>query len=382
MAGPLAGIRVVDLSQVVSGPLATGWLADQGADVIKIETPAGDPVRWMGPGKGDLSATYIAINRGKRAMQLDLKSADATAILTRLIERADVLVQNFRPGVMEKLGFGWETVRALNRRLIYCSISGYGPDGPMSGLRAYDPMIQACSGIAASQLGKDREPQLIQTLVCDKITGLIAAQAITAALFARERTGEGQQVELSMLDASVAFNWPEGMFNHSFMDEPPAPSAPYGRFNRLWRTRDGAVAMASFQDHELAPLCRALGRPDLADDPRFATGRERARNIAAWGPALAAAFAAVSSDEFMAGCLEHGAGGAKVLSFDELLTDPQIAHNGTIAIVDQGAAGRVRVARHPARFSATPLDPPRPAARRGEHDDEVRTELSGQFLAS
>ena len=192
MAGPLEGIRIVDLSQVVSGPMAAGWLADQGADVIKVEGPGGDPVRGLGPVKGDLSSAFIALNRGKRSLTLDLKDEAAKPVLAELIRRADVLVQNFRPGVIEKLGFGWEAARTLNPRLIYCSISGYGPTGPYSGLRAYDPMIQASSGICASQLGPDGEPQLVQTLVCVTITGLMAAQAISAALYAREKTGEGQ----------------------------------------------------------------------------------------------------------------------------------------------------------------------------------------------
>src|SRR5688500_12731961 len=199
MAGPLAGIRIVDLSQVVSGPMAAGWLADQGADVVKVEPPHGDPIRGLGPAKGDLSSAYIAINRGKRQICLDLKDPAAKQVLTRLIKRADVLVENFRPGVMDKLGFGWDAARAINPRLIYCSITGYGRDGPYAPLRAYDPMVQATAGIAATQPSPDGEPQLINTLVVDKVTALTAAQAITAALYSRERSGEGQHVEVAML---------------------------------------------------------------------------------------------------------------------------------------------------------------------------------------
>jgi crotonobetainyl-CoA:carnitine CoA-transferase CaiB-like acyl-CoA transferase len=375
MAGPLAGIRIVDLSQVVSGPMAAGWLADQGANVVKVEPPHGDPIRGLGPAKGDLSSAYVAINRGKRQICLDLKDPAAKRSLARLIERADVLVENFRPGVMDKLGFGWEAARAMNPRLVYCSITGYGRDGPYASLRAYDPMIQATAGIAATQL-VDGEPQLIHTLVVDKVTALTAAQAITAALFARERTGEGQHVEVAMLDAAVAFNWPEGMFNHGFADDPPPAQPPYGRYSRLWPTKDGRrVVIGSFQDHEFSALCDALGRPDLKVDERFNTGRARAKNIREWGPVLAAAVAALTADEFMAGCVAHGAGGAVVSTLDEVLTHPQVQHNGTVVEVDHGTLGRIRTARPPARFSGTPTGTLRPAGHRGEHDAAVAAEL-------
>jgi crotonobetainyl-CoA:carnitine CoA-transferase CaiB-like acyl-CoA transferase len=237
-------------------------------------------------------------------------------------------------------------------------------------------MVQATAGIAATQLTRDGEPQLIQTLVIDKVTALTAAQAITAALFARERSGAGQHVEIAMLDAAVAFNWPEGMFNHGFADDPPPASPPYGRFSRLWKTRDGRqVVIGSFQDHEFAALCDALGRPELKTDPRFSTGRARARHIAEWGPTLAAAIGALSADEFMAGCIRHGAGGAVVSTLDEVLDHPQVVHNGTIVEVAHEGLGRIRTARHPARFSRTPTADPRGAGRRGEHSDAVLAEL-------
>lgn len=375
--GPLAGIRILDLSQVVSGPMAAGWLADQGADVIKIEPPHGDPIRGLGPAKGDLSSAYIQINRGKRQVALDLKAPAAKQAVARLIAWADVLVENFRPGVMDKLGFGYAAAQAINPRLVYCSITGYGRDGPYAPLRAYDPMVQATSGLAATQLSPGGEPQLIQTLIIDKVTALTAAQAITAALYARERSGEGQHVEVSMLDAALAFNWPEGMFNHGFVDEPPRASPPYGKFSRLWTTRDGRkIVLGSFQDHEFAALCDALGRPDLKHDERFNTGRARTKNIAEWGPTLGAAVAAVTAEEFMAGCIAHGAGGAVVATLDEVLSHPQVVHNGTIAEVDQGSLGRVRTVRNPARFSRTPTADPKRAGHRGEDTEAVLAEFA------
>ncbi len=361
MTGPLAGVRILDFSAVISGPMAAGWLCDQGADVTKIESPSRDPIRRFGPWAGDVSSAYLAVNRGKRHLTLDLKDPKAASILDALVAEADVLVENFRPGVMDKLELGWERLRTINPRLVYCSITGYGPDGPYAGLRAYDPMVQASSGLAASQAGPDGEPQLIRSLIIDKVTALTAAQAITAALFARERTGEGQRVEIAMLDAALAFNWPDVMFNYGFAEDQAPPSPPYGKFSRLWRTKDSKwVSLASFQDHELAAVCAAINRPDIAVDPRFSTGRERAKNIAAFGPTLAAAIAAVTADEFMAGCLAHGAGGAKVCTLDEIIDHPQVRHNRGVAEVDQPGVGRMRTARHPARFSGTPVADPKP----------------------
>ncbi len=383
MPGPLAGVRIVDLSQVVSGPMAAGWLADQGADVIKIEPPHGDPVRALGPAKGDLAACYIQINRGKRQIALDLKQDDAKAALGKLIAEADVVIENFRPGVMEKLGFGYEAAKAINPRLIYCSITGYGPDGPYAGLRAYDPMIQATAGIAATQLDREGQPQLIQTLVIDKVTALIAAQAITAALYAREKSGEGQRVELAMLDAALAFNWPEGMFNHGFTEDPPKAQPPYGRYTRLWPTKDGRkVVISSFQEHEFGALCDALRRPDLKADERFNSGRARAKNIADWGPTLSAAVAALTADEFMEGCRQFGTGGAVILTLDEVVAHPQVAHNQAIVTVDQGAIGPVNTARHPIRFSQTKVADPKRAGHRGEHTESVLAELSKGWPAA
>lgn len=179
-----------------------------------------------------------------------------------------------------------------------------------------------------------------------------------------------------MLDAALAFNWPEGMFNHGFIDEPPRPSPPYGKFSRLWTTKDGRkVVLGSFQDHEFAALCDALGRPDLKADERFNTGRARTRNIAEWGPTLGAAVAAVTAEQFMAGCIAHGAGGAVVATLDEVLTHPQVLHNGSIVELDQGALGRVRTTRHPARFSQTPMADPKRAGHRGEDTETVLAEL-------
>ncbi|NJN52470.1 MAG: CoA transferase, partial [Gammaproteobacteria bacterium] len=210
--GPLSGVRILDLTSMISGPVATQLLADQGADVIKIEPPGGDLVRNLGPSRGGLTATFVSSNRSKRSLALDLKSEAGVGVLERLIPTADVFVQNFRPGAIDRMGFGEARVRALRGDIIYVSISGFGETGPYAHKRVYDPVIQALSGLTAIQADRDTgRPRMVRTIIPDKTTAVTAAQAMTAALFARERHGKGQHVRLAMLDAMVAYLWPEGM---------------------------------------------------------------------------------------------------------------------------------------------------------------------------
>lgn len=363
--GPMAGIRVLDLSQIVSGPMAAAWLTDQGADCIKLESPAGDPVRTVGTRKGTMSAIFVSVNRGKRGETLDLKNRAHHARFEELVLWADVLVENFRPGTMEKLGFPYERCTALNPRLVWCSITGFGQDGPYTNIRAYDPVVQAASGIAACQLDGQGNPSLVQSLVCDKVTALTAAQAITAALFSRERTGEGQKVDVSMLDSAIAFNWPESMYNHAFVD-PADPFPDYGTLTRLWPAKDGLVSMAAIQDSEFHAMREALGNPETLAKPEYESMAGRFQNLATLLPAMGAEVAKRTRAELMEGFKASGAVGCTVNSRTELLVDPQVAHNGAIITVDQDDAGPVRVARHPARFSKTPaVASPGPAPRLG-----------------
>ena len=353
MSGPLAGIKVVDLSQIVSGPMAATMLADQGAEVIKVESPGGDPVRSLGPAKGDLSAMFIAVNRGKKGIAIDIKTPGGREILTRLIARADVIIDNFRPGTMDRLGFGFDACRAINPRIIYAAITGFGPDGPYANIRVYDPVIQAVSGLAATQVDEQGRPSLVRTLIADKVTALTMAQAITAALFHRERTGEGQRVDVAMLDAVLAFNWPEGMYNHSFVDaEPVFPE--YGAMTRLWPCADGQVAIGMMQTVEFIALARALGRDDLAADTRLHSVGGRMKHRDAWAPIVAAEIARRTKDELMAGFIREGAVGGRVNSCAEAIDDAQAVHNRVGIEIDHGSAGRVRTARPAAVFSATP----------------------------
>jgi crotonobetainyl-CoA:carnitine CoA-transferase CaiB-like acyl-CoA transferase len=375
MTGPLAGIKVIDLSQIVSGPMAAALLADQGAKVIKVESPGGDPVRGLGPAKGDLSAMFIAVNRGKQGLSIDLKTAGGAHILERLIASADVVIDNFRPGTMERLGFGYDRCRAINTRIIYAAITGFGTDGPYTNIRVYDPVVQAVSGIAATQPGPEGRPSLVRTLVADKVTALTMAQAITAALFHRERSGAAQRVDVAMLDAALAFNWPEGMYNHSFIDAPPALFPEYGALSRLWPCADGQVAIGMMQDIEFIALAKSLGRDDLAADKRFHTVGGRMQYRAEWAPAIAAEVARRTKDQLMGGFIREGAVGGRVNSCAETLDDPQVVHNAVVVAIDHGAAGRVRGARPAAVFSATPAVAAGPAPRLGEHGAAVLADL-------
>jgi len=375
MAGPLAGIKIVDLSQIVSGPMAATILSDQGAEVIKVESPGGDPVRSLGPRKGDRSAMFIAVNRGKQGLAIDLKTRGGRAILERLVGWADVLVENFRPGTMERLGFGYDRCAEINSRLIFASITGFGQEGPYRNIRVYDMVAQAVSGIAATQVDHQGRPSLVRSLIADKVTAVTMAQAITAALFHRERTGIAQRIDVAMLDAALAFNWPEGMYNHSFLDDAPRPFPEYGALSRLWAAGDGQVAIGIMQDVEFTALARSLGREDLATDPRFQSVVGRMQNQKEWAPEIGRELAARTKDELMAGFIREGAVGGRVNSCAEVVDDPQVVFNEAIVEIDHADAGRVRAARTPARFGLTPAVVAGAAPRLGEHGRAVLATL-------
>ena len=374
MAGPLAGIKVVDLSQIVSGPMAAMILADQGAEVIKVESPNGDPVRGLGPAKGDLSAMFIAVNSGKKGLVVDIKTPEGRETFARLVAWGDVIVENFRPGTMDRLGLGYEYCCTVNPNIIYAAITGFGVDGPYANIRVYDPVIQAVSGIAATQVDHEGKSSLVRTLVADKVTALTMAQAITAALFHRERTGEGQRIDVAMLDAALAFNWPEGMYNHSFVDrQPVAPE--YGSMTRLWPCADGQVAIGMMQTVEFTALMRALDLIVLAEDARLHSVGGRMRHRDAWAPAVAAGLASRTKAELMAAFVREGAVGGRVNECAETLGDAQIVHNGIVIEIDHGDAGMVRAARPAAVFGATPAAAAGPTPRLGEHGDTVMKAL-------
>ncbi len=370
---PLHGIRIIDVTTNASGPMATGMLADQGADVIRFETVGGgDPSRQVGGTRAGVSAYNAYMNRNKRSMAVDIKNAALRPALYKLIETADVFVQNSRPGALERSGFGYEALHKVNPRLIYVSISGYGLTGPGAGQRVYDPIIQCATGFAMTQ-AIEGVPTLMKTIASDKVAALTAAQAIAAALFARERgLISGHHVELSMLDASLAFLWPEVFWNHSFAgDEPFETRPPIAEFYRLLRTADGYITMIVVGDGEFAGVCRALGLERLHDDSRFKSLTGRFANYTALLAEFEPAVAHRQSAELIENLEREDVPCAKVNTYEEVFDDPRVTHGASIIEYVHPRAGRMRQARAPAIFNGEPLDVRLPAPALGEHTDEV-----------
>ncbi len=377
MAGPLSGYRIVDLTAVVSGPLATMLLADQGADVIKIENPAGgDFTRAVSIQRGGFSASFLNNNRNKRSVAIDLKEPRGLGIVKRLIAGADVLVQNFRPGVVERIGLGEEQARALAPRLVYVSISGFGDRGPYAGVPVYDPLIQALSGLTTIQAGSDEaRPRLVRTIVPDKVTGLTAAEAITAALLARERPGRGQHVRLSMLDSVIAFLWHSDLGSQTFVGaELPQPEAQ-SFIDLIYETADGYISVAVQTDPQWRALARALDRPAWLDDPRFTTPALRQQHIDARLELTQEVLRTGTSDAWLARLEAEGVPCAPVLRRRDMIDHPQVRANDIIVETEHPEAGRLRQARPAARFAHAPFEIRNGGPALGQHTHEVLAEL-------
>ncbi|MGF1502165.1 MAG: CaiB/BaiF CoA transferase family protein [Paracoccaceae bacterium] len=376
MPGPLAGIRILDLTSMISGPFATLTLADQGAEVIKIERPdGGDHARKVSGRRGGFSASFLQNNRNKRSVALDLKRPEAVEAALRLAERVDVVVQNFRPGVAERMGLGEAAVRSRNRSVVYCSISGFGDGGPYVHKPVYDPLIQALSGLATVQGGSDDiRPRLVRTILPDKLTGLQAAQAITAALLARARTGEGSHVRLSMLDTVVAFLFASDMSGHTFVGDEVPDVRAQSFVELIYASKDGYLAVSAYADRDWQGLARALARPDWLEDPRFATVVGREENKTARLELTQAELARYTTEECLRRLEAEDVPCAPVLTRAEMLRHPQIAANRLVVQVEHPDAGPIRQSRPPARFSDEDFAPPRPAERLGASTAAVLAE--------
>jgi crotonobetainyl-CoA:carnitine CoA-transferase CaiB-like acyl-CoA transferase len=379
MAGPLAGVRVVDLTSVVSGPFATMFLADQGADVVKVEPLGGDITRRSRQSvdpTGQFSALFISTNRGKRSIALDLKQPRGLEIVRRLIGRADVLVQNFRPQVMERLGLGEPAMRQLNPRLIYVSISGAGDSGPYAEKRVYDPIVQGLSGFADVQAeAKTRRPQMIRTIVADKTTSVVTAQAVASALYAREKTGQGQHIKVAMLDVMIAYLWPEAMMQYTVVGHEETAGDPTARPDLIFQTRDGYITAGTISDSEWQGFCRAAEKPELAQDKRFSTPGARTANAAERIHLMAEVLAKRTTADWLSRLDAADVPCAPVLRRGEVMANEQVVARGLISEFDHPGIGRVRQARPAAEFSATPTRAPSPAPVIGEHGREILQEL-------
>lgn len=373
--GALSGVRVVDLSAVISGPLAAAILADQGAEVIKVEPLQGEQLRLMSSSKLPTSPTFFSCNRGKKSLPLDLKSDAGKEVLRTLIASADVLIENFRPGALARLGFSYEAMQEANPRLIYVSINGFGEEGPFAQKRVYDPVIQALSGATDIQAERDTgRPQMFRLVVADKAASLTAAQAISAALFARERTGEGQRIRLSMLDAMVSFLWPSGMPGLTFAEEEDVKQV-LGTRDLVFETKDGFITAGTVSDSEWIGFCRAVDREDLLEDPRFNNPAVRAKNGDARRAEMAEEIKRWRSADILARLDANQTPCAPVLDRAGLLEHEQLAISGTIERKQYEGFGEVRQARPPAIFEGTPSAIQGPGPRLGEHAEEVLKDL-------
>jgi crotonobetainyl-CoA:carnitine CoA-transferase CaiB-like acyl-CoA transferase len=357
MAGPLEAVRVLDLTTMVAGPVATRMLADQGADVIKIESPNGDLMRHFNPMRNGMSASFLSCNRNKRSLAVDLKTAEGFAIVQKLIATADVFVHNFRPGAAERVGLGEDAVRKIRQDIVYVSISGFGESGPYAGRRAYDPVIQALSGLTEIQTDRDTgRPRMVRTIIADKTTALTAAQAITAALFARERSGQGQHVRIAMLDTMIAYLWPEAMPSLTFIGDERDPSRGEIGPDLVFATQDRYITAAALSDDEWAGMCRALNRRDLITDPRFNTAGARSRNAVERREITAAELEKWPASEILPRLLDNDVPAAPVLSRFELLHDDQVQANLILEEHQSLEFGQVRQPRPAAQFDRTPAE--------------------------
>jgi crotonobetainyl-CoA:carnitine CoA-transferase CaiB-like acyl-CoA transferase len=375
--GPLTGIRVLDLTSVVMGPFATHILADLGADVIKVESPEGDSVRNYQPLRNPgMSGSFLNLHRNKRSVVLDLKSAAGRAALDRLIGGADVFVHNLRPRAIERLGYTYERVRALKPDIVYCGAYGFGAKGPYGDKAAYDDLIQAGSGVAALYQEVHGEPGYVPTVICDKLTGQAAAYAILAALFARERGGGGQAIEVPMLETTVEFNLVEHMSGFAF--EPPLgpPGFPrlMDRSRKPYRTRDGYACILPYSDRNWQDFYAFTGRIEFAHDERFARLPQRVRNIAVLYRMVEEEAAKRSTAEWVEFCDRVSIPCMPVLGLEDLPADPHLRAVGLFSVAEHPSEGKYRAVRMPVGFSAAPFRIRRHAPRLGEHTAEVLAE--------
>jgi crotonobetainyl-CoA:carnitine CoA-transferase CaiB-like acyl-CoA transferase len=378
MALALEGMRVLEITQVMSGPFCGLLLADMGADVIKVEKPQGDDSRWMVPPtlNGE-SAPFMAINRNKRGISIDLKTEDGKEVFRQLATRADVLIENFRPGTMDSLGLGYDSLVGANRALIYCSISGFGQTGPYRDRRGFDLVAQAMSGMISITGNPGEPPVKVGVPIADLNAGIYACYGILAAYIHRLKTGEGQRIDTSLLESSLAYTfWESAIFFATGQNPPPMGSAhrlsaPY----QVFKAADGYFALGGANQANWRKLCEAIGRPDLLTDPRFGTNGDRTTNQRELAAVLESVFATKSVAHWMAVLEEAGVPAGPVYDVSHVYGDPQVIARQMAVEVDHPAAGKTRVIGVPVKLSGTPGQIRRPAPTLGQHTDEILAEI-------
>src|SRR5881396_1640735 len=377
-AGALDGLRVLDLSNQLSGPYCAMLLGDLGADVIKVEHPVGgDPARLGAPHRGGESAPFMTVNRNKRSITVDLKTPDGLAIARRLAARADVVLENWRPGAAARLGLGYDDVRRLNPRVVYCSISGFGQTGPYASRGGFDRIAQGMSGLMSINGDADGPPLVVPIPIADIGTGMFGLVGILAALAHRERTGEGQAVDASLLETPIAWSVYEAAAFFATGEVPRRlgqghrTAAPYQAF----RTADGWINLGGGSPTFWPIICRVLGVPALVEDTRFATPPLRVKNRAALAELLQARFTTAGTAAWLERLEAAGVPAGPILDYGQVFADPHVRHREMAVEVEHPRAGRSRVLGIPVKLSSTPGSIRRPAPTLGQHTDEVLKEL-------
>lgn len=376
---PLAGIRVVEFSTMITASLATMMFAQQGADVIKVEPPGiGDPMRWLGSQKAGISGLFHNCNQAKRSITLDLKSAADVATARQLCLQADVVIHNYRPGVMDRLGLGSAALRDEKPELVYCAITGFGHEGPLASRPAYDHVMQAMAGFMTLQ-GHPSGFAYVKTLICDKVTAYTAAQAITAALFARERSGNGQHIDLSMLESCIAFLWPDGGMHLTLHGDDVAHGAPFADYYQLpLRSTDGAIAYAAMTDTHWDAVFDLVGRPDLKTEERYKGLANRSIHMAELASIIAGEKPNLTSAEMVAALASRDVPAAACLSLEDLPADQQALAMGIFEQCDHPLLGPVQHVTPPARFGGQKLAPCGPSPALGQHGEAILAELAAR----
>jgi crotonobetainyl-CoA:carnitine CoA-transferase CaiB-like acyl-CoA transferase len=373
MAGPLSGYRVLELTSTVSGPMAAMMLADQGADVIKIEPPLlGDTARYMGGTRAGMGAMFAVLNRNKRSLSLDLKSDSDMNVFMKLVETADVVLENYRPGIVKKLGIDYETLSKINPRLIYASVSGYGQDGPYENRKVYDPLIQATTGIADAQ-GID-EPRNMQSIVFDKVTALTTTQVVTSALLHRERTGQGQYLPVSMLESALYYMWPDMMWSRTLLGDGVRHAGELADYFQIFKAKNGYVSIILVRDEDFEILCVWRGAT-LHEDERFRGFAERLANSVELRSAIEGLLADVTTEEICQSLDGFNIPVARINPLDEVHEDEQVRHCHRLVETSHPVIGAMRYPRPPFNFLGQDEFPKRHAPFLGDHTDEILREL-------
>ncbi len=374
---PLEGVKVIEFSTMITASFAAMMLAEQGAEVIKVEPiELGDPMRFLGSSKGGISALFANCNRGKRSVRLDIKEEAGKDVVKQLIKDTDVLLCNFRPGVMDGLGLGSDVLRSINPRLIYAAVSGFGTEGPERDTPAYDPVIQAQAGFAAVQAQGRDEPDFVRNLTCDKVTAYTACQSVTAALFQRERTGKGQHIDLSMMDAGLYFLFPDGFMHQTLLDDDVEHAVPLSQIiYDLTVTKDGGITMSAATEAQRVGMLSAVDMLHLFADERFNSLEKLVENIDEFRALVAEAFASFETEEILARLKANDVPAAKCLSYEEVLAHPQYAANDSLEVDAHPIMGSMRRVKPPARFEGNRLPAAARSPAHGEHTREVLIEL-------